>query len=183
MTSIDIQKERLRARARWAYELGRLRGALPAALYVLPVVALSVPFGARPAVSVGAGAVLLALVVGLSWRGQVWARAVLPGLLAGLVPLVLPLLLRARGHFCFGGGCWPLCMLACIGGGLIAGVAVGLASAAEQERRGAFLLAAASLAGLSGVLGCALVGAAGLSGMLLAVLVSCVPAAMVAARS
>jgi hypothetical protein len=116
----------------------------------------------------------------LGWRGQVWGRAVVPGLLAGSAPLVLPPLLRSAGHFCIGNGCWSICMLGCTLGGLLAGIAIGVASAAEKEGRAKFLCAATLLASLAGILGCAIVGAAGMAGMALAVLLSSLPTAAVA---
>jgi hypothetical protein len=102
-------------------------------------------------------------------RGQVYGRALLPGLLAGSAPLVLPLVLRASGHCCIGGACWSLCMLGCVGGGLLAGIAIGVVAGGEEEDRGTFLLAATLVAGLSGVLGCAMAGLSGIAGMVISI--------------
>jgi hypothetical protein len=167
-------------RARRAYELGRWRHGLGAAPAVLVMVALSFGLGGNPALASAAGVALLGLSVVFGWRGQVWGRAVLPGLLAGSAPLVLPPLLRSAGYCCIGNSCWSFCMLGCTMGGLLAGVAIGFASAAEKEGRGKFLCAATLLAGLAGILGCAIVGAAGIAGMVLAVILSSVPTAVVA---
>ncbi len=166
-------------RARRAYELGRLRRASRAALIVLPMIGLSLVACSSTELSLGAGAALLLVAIGLGWRGQAYGRAVVPGLLAGSVPLVLPLLLRGGAYCCIGGGCWSVCMVGCIGGGLVAGASVGLAAAAERERaeRAIFLLGAATLAGLAGVLGCAIVGAAGIAGMVSAIVVVSLPVA------
>jgi hypothetical protein len=73
-------------------------------------------------------------------------------------------------------------MLGCIAGGVVAGAAVGFASAREKEQRWLFLSAATSLAAIAGVLGCALVGAAGIAGMALAVVLSSLPVAVAAQR-
>jgi hypothetical protein len=179
MASTDTAN--LRARAKHAYELGRLRVAARAAAAVIPMVALSLVACDRPALTFAAGATLLALAVAFRWRGETWGRAVTPGLLAGSVPLLLPLLLRSSGHCCVGGEvCWSACMIGCIGGGILAGAAIGIASAVEKEHRWAFLSAATLLAGFAGMLGCAVVGVAGMAGMALAVVATSLPVAMVA---
>jgi hypothetical protein len=172
----------LRRGARRAYELGRLQRAVSTALVVLPLLALSLVLCRQPAVTLLAGAVLLALAVGFRWWGGAPGRAVLPGLLAGSAPLVLPFLLRTSGYCCVGGVCWSVCMLGCIAGGAFAGAAIGITSILEPERRWQFLAAAGSLAAIVGVLGCALVGAAGILGMAVAVVVSSLPVAAMAQR-
>ena len=96
----------------------------------------------------------------------------------------MPLLMRAGGHCCVAGACWPICMIGCIVGGLSAGLMIGFASALERDQRGAFLIAATAVAGLTGMLGCAMVGAAGMAGMVLAVIAASWPIAMLSrARS
>lgn len=178
MVSIDPSLQRLRARR--AYEFGRWRHGLRAAPAVLAMVGLSLGAGGSAALAASAGVALLAVAVACGWRGQVWGRAVVPGLLAGSAPLVLPPLLRSAGYCCIGNVCWSFCMLSCTLGGLLAGVAIGVASGAEKEGRAKFLCAATLLASLAGVLGCAIVGAAGIAGMALAVMLSSLPTAMVA---
>lgn len=169
----------LRARAKRAYELGRLRMATRITLPVAAMIAVPLLGGQALASTALAGAVLLALAVGFRFRGQVLGRAVTPGLLAGSAPLLLPLLLRSSGHCCIGGACWSICMLGCIAGGVLAGVAIAWRSAAEKEQRWTFLGAASLLAGAAGVLGCAVFGYAGMTGMAVAVVVSSVPVAVV----
>jgi hypothetical protein len=181
---MDWTDDALRARARRAYELGRLRRASHVLVAVAPMIALSLVVCHRPAWSALGGAALLALAVGFRWRGGAAGRAVLPGLVAGSAPPVLPFLLRTSGYCCVGGVCWSVCMLGCIAGGAFAGAAIGIASAAEREQRWHFIGAAAALAAALGVLGCALVGAAGIAGMALAVVSSSLPvAAMLQRRS
>lgn len=179
---ISMDEKRVRFQVRRAYELGRWLTGLRFALYVVPMAALSGVVAREPAWAMGVGSVLFALVAGLAWRGQSYGRAVVPGLCAGSAPLVLPLVLRSTGLCCVGGVCLPLCMLACTLGGLVAGVSLGLRSAAEKQNRWRFLGAATSIAALAGVLGCAIVGTAGIAGMAIAVLGSSLPVA-VAARS
>jgi hypothetical protein len=142
--------------------------------------ALAFAIGGSWVLTTLAGTALLSVTVACGWRGQVWGRAVLPGLLAGSAPLVLPTLLRNAGNCCIGDRCWSFCMLGCTLGGLLAGAAIGVASAGEQEGRAKFLCATTLLASLAGVLGCAIVGAAGIAGMALAVMLSSIPTAAVA---
>lgn len=162
----------IRARALWAYELGRLRLGLRAALFVIPMIGITLLANQQHEIPLIMGGLLLILAIGLLWRGETYGRAVMPGLLAGAAPLLLPLVLRAGGHCCFGGACWSVCMLGCIGGGLVTGVVLGLASAAQPQQRWTFLGTAMLIAGVAGMLGCLIVGAAGILGMTLALLVS-----------
>jgi hypothetical protein len=168
----------LRVRARRAYELGRLAYGAKAAWLALPMLVLALAVSTRPWLAWSAGLLLLALAIGLRWSGGAVGRAVIPALIAGLPPLVLPPLLRAGGHCCVGGVCWSLCMVGCILGGACAGAMVGLAASAEREQRGSFLLAATSIAGLAGVMGCSVAGSSGMAGMALAVLATSWPVAL-----
>jgi hypothetical protein len=181
MATIDLaQRALLLGRARSAYERGRLVHALRAAWLALPMVAFSLTLAHRPQLSLSAGALLIVLAFALRYRGGPSGRAVMPALIAGLVPLLLPMIMRMGGHCCVAGVCWPVCMIGCILGGVTAGLMIGFASALERESRGAFLIAATLISGLSGVLGCAIVGAAGMAGMMLAVIAASWPVAMIA---
>lgn len=175
-----MARSELHTRARLAYERSRLMLGLRAALPVVPMVALSCLVCEKPSLALGAGALLFVFAIGLRARGQAYGRALMPGLLAGSAPLILPLVLRASGHCCIGGACWSLCMLGCTLGGLLAGVAIGVMAAGEREDRGAFLLSATAVAGLSGVLGCAMAGASGIAGMAIAIAVTSLPTALLA---
>jgi hypothetical protein len=185
MATIDLaQRTLLLARSHNAYARGRLVHALRAAWLTLPMVAFSMTLAHRPQLSLGAGALLIALALTLRYRGGPTGRAVMPALIAGFVPLLLPMIMRMGGHCCIAGACWPVCMIGCILGGVAAGLMIGFAGALERESRGAFLVAATLISGLSGVLGCAIVGASGMAGMLLAVIAASWPVAMLArARS
>lgn len=152
-------------RARRAYELGRLRAAMRVALYVTPMTLLSLVGCARPGLNAVMGVALLAIAVGLLWRGQAYARAVSAGLVAGAAPLLIPMFVRSSGHCCIGGACWMVCMEACIGGGFIAGGVIGLRARSQRTSRGAFFVAALVVAALAGSLGCFMGGVAGVIGM------------------
>lgn len=164
-----------RARARRAYELGRLRSAAWTALAVAPFVACALlASDDRASVSV-LGAALYALAAALFFRGQVYGSAVGAGLVAGAAPMLAPLLFRKSGHCCIGGACWSGCMIACFAGGLAAGLVIGWLAAKRPDRSARFWLAAASVATLTGSLGCAVSGLAGTLAMMTALVAASVP--------
>jgi len=156
----------LSARARRAYEQGRLQAALWRAAPLVPLVAWTCSWCRYPVLAAGCGVALVVLTVAFLWRGQLWGRAVAPGLAAGLAPLVLPLLMRGASEVCVGEMCCSLCLVGCVGGGVFAGALVGRRAAALAEGRGAFLAAAGTLALLAGAPACAFAGAMGLAGLL-----------------
>ncbi len=169
-------------RAKGAYERGRARRAARVAVFVLPMIAISLGCCSRHDVSLIAGTVLMGLAVGFKWRGGPWDRAVRPGLLAGVVPLLLPLVAGACGPG--SDGCarygWPLCVL----GGLLAGaVVVRHALRQPGEERRVFLVAAGALAMAAGSLGCVLVGLSGVAAMGAGLVVVSAPAVWRPARA
>ncbi|MEJ7729821.1 MAG: hypothetical protein WKG00_11435 [Polyangiaceae bacterium] len=174
MAPSDISLPR---KARRAYELGRLRSAALRALRVLPVAALMLWMHPGPQALALLG-VLAVTVLALLWRGGAYGRAATTGLLAGAVPLVAPVLVRSGGHCCIAGLCAAICMVACVGAGLVAGAVVALRAGRERGEHGTFMASAAFVAGLTGVLGCTVMGAAGILGMLAGLLVASVPVAV-----
>jgi hypothetical protein len=157
----------LAVRARRAYEQGRLQSALWRAVPLVPLVAWTLGWCRYPALAALCGTALVALTVAFGWRGQTWGRAVAPGLAAGLAPLVLPLLMRGASDVCVGELCCSLCLLACVGGGLVAGLVIGRRAAALPGGRGAFLAAAGALALLAGAPACVFAGVIGLAALAL----------------
>src|SRR5262249_28042756 len=116
------RNERLLEAATIAYERGRLLHAVRTALPAVPMVLVSFGGFGRPSASIAIGAVLFAMATFVAWRGGPAARAVTPGLLAGVAPLVVPLV-----------GCRLLVdahaprialVLACFAGGLVSGAIV-----------------------------------------------------------
>jgi hypothetical protein len=164
---MELSEAALRARARRAYERGRLQAALWYAALLVPVVAWSWTWCPYPALATVCGTALVAFTIVFRWRGQAWARGVGPGLVAGLPPLVLPFLMREASQVCVGEVCCSLCLVGCVGGGLAAGAFVGRRAASIGEGRAAFLAAAGTLALLAGAPACAFAGVAGLTGLVL----------------
>jgi hypothetical protein len=148
-------------RARWSYELGRLRVALPGVVTALALVALVLSRPHPEATPVLAALLLLAALVAGLWR-RVSARAVLPGLAAGLVPLLAPVLAMRAGLGCGLRDCTQLCLVSCLLGGLVAGGLIAWRSTVLAEGRRVFLAVAGSLGTLAGALGCLGLGAFGL---------------------
>jgi hypothetical protein len=164
----------LEARARRAYEWGRLRSSLRLAPLILAAAAAALACG-RPLSSICALAgLLLPLSLGLSIAGGAGGRAVMPGLVAGTVALACPVLLHTVGHACLGPSCMMLGIPACVVGGAAAGALIA-SRAAGEESGGRFLLPAATVAGLMGALGCSLAGAAGVLGMLAGIVLAGAP--------
>lgn len=162
----------VRERARLAYERSRVRLGLIAALPVIPLAGVSMLVCGRPEVTLPAGMALFVVTAWLRARGQAYSRAIVPGFLSGLAPLALPIVLRTSGHCCIGGACWSGCMLACVAGGLLAGIGAGVFAAAEHRSRGVFLASVLLVAALVGVLGCVMAGLSGIVGMTIALCMS-----------
>jgi len=173
---MELSEATLTLRARRAYEQGRLQAALWRALPLVPLVAWSLGWCRYPTLAAFCGTALITLTVALGWRGQLWGRAVAPGLAAGLAPLVLPWLMRGASDVCVGEMCCSLCLVGCVSGGLAAGLLLGRRAAALPEGRGAFLAAAGALALLAGAPACAFAGVVGLAGLLLGFAAGSAPA-------
>ncbi|HET9955323.1 MAG TPA: hypothetical protein VFQ61_12500 [Polyangiaceae bacterium] len=170
----SIELDQVMRRARRAYELGRARRALMGVAPVVFIVACAACVTHRPVSTLWFG--LAAVAVGglMLWYGRDPQRAVLPGVLAGLVPLILAIGAN-RIHVCGPHGCGTLCVPACAIGGVVAGLAV--AGVGQQRRAGAwFWLSASGLALLTGAMGCACIGYSGVLGLLGGFLAGLVPA-------
>ena len=165
----------LSARARRAYEVGRLRTALPAVAFAVPMVALSVALCGRPTASAGGGIALVAALLAAAWRGQPFARGARAGLLGGLGPLLLPM--ATCFHLCAGGVCL-LAPTACVVAALLGGAALGLYARHRipgGPDAGGYLLAALGVAALVGSLGCVIAGVSGIVGMVVGLVIGTVP--------
>jgi len=154
-----MDERTLRARARRAYELARLRRALLGGLAAAPAVGLG--FLSSPALGLGLGGGLYALCVALLWWGREPGRAVAPGVAGGTL---------CAGVLLFG-ACSPAdgvsaCVLISTAGGLLAGGVVGWrAGTLSGHGRRSYLGAGLLVAALAGSAGCALAGVIGVAGM------------------
>jgi hypothetical protein len=171
-----MESSELARRARWAYEKGRLARALPLGGYggvlVLCAVALAHRFSPW---TWGLGALFTGLLVAYGWRGGVLGRAVVPGVLGGVMPLLVPPLVVATGHVC-ASGCRAFCLGACVVGGVLAGVLITRAASGEPAgKRGGFVLAAGVLASLCGALTCVLYGLSGVIGVMVGLVLASTP--------
>ena len=173
----------LAARARQAYEGGRLRWALQSGWIVAALFALSaVTVGPSP-VSAVVAALLLTATTLMRWRGGPWTAAVRAGLLAGLIPYALLLVLKCGGGaFCSLGGCMTHCIRFCAFGGLAAGALLATRARRHDTARAPFLAGATLIAALTGLMSCFVGGLTGMAWMLLAELVATVPALALSRR-
>jgi hypothetical protein len=171
-----VPEAALSARARRAYEVGRLRTALPAiAFAAVPMVGLSIALCDRPLASAGCGLALAAVLLAAAWRGQPFARGARAGLVAGLGPLLLPM--ATCFHLCAGGVCL-LVPAACIVAALVGGAALGLHARHHipaSSDAGGYLVTALAVAGLVGSLGCVIAGMSGIVGMVVGLTLGTVP--------
>lgn len=172
----------LRARARRAYEVGRLRWALEQAWPVFPLLAVAFALGQPRSVTLAFGSALLFAAGALRWIGGPWARAVPHGMVAGSAPLLLPCLFQGDCSVCLGSVCWSGCLMACVGGGLLAGAWIGACASRLQEGRLAFTLSGAAVAALTGSMGCVLAGMFGIAGMVAGLALTATPFLMVRTR-
>ena len=161
MGSIEIAQ--LQRRARMAYEFSCLRRAAVGMVPAIVIVALATCFTHRPMSAVVFGSVAVALGVFMLWFGREPQKAVLPGIAAGIVPLVLAFCANYV-HSCGMHGCSSWCVPACALGGVVAGLTV--ASFGNQRQAGpVFWLSASGLALLVGAMGCSCVGYSGVLGL------------------
>lgn len=164
MPSTDL--ERLERRARRGYEQARLQrallGVLPVALMVAVVFCLGLH--PHPYLMLALGAAVFAFGAALLWFGREPGRAVLPGLLAGLVPLWLALCARHWGHMCTDIECMVICLPVCAVGGVLAGLAVSWYGA-FRTRTTWFWVSASSMTMLTAAVGATCAGYRGVLGV------------------
>lgn len=177
-----MEPRELLAQARRSYESGRRRLAARTLLLSVPMAGAGL--AACRHLLVGLPLALALVIVGaaLAHRGGVAGRAVIPGLLAGLAPMLLPLT-ACVGCSLDGAGLERVCFPACVAGGLVGGAVLWATSARVGEGRREMVLVAGTLASIAGALGCLLLGVTGIVTMIAALVVSSAPAMLVPARS
>jgi hypothetical protein len=178
MESVDLE-----TRARRAYEIGRVRWALQVAWVVVALVLVSFLAAGASLITAATAIVLLATVTALRWRGRSWTAATRAGLTAGLIPYALLLTLKcSSGYFCALGGCMAHCTRFCALGGLAAGLLLAMRARQLEDGIPRFLLAASTVAALTGLLGCFVGGVTGMLWMVLGELTATLPAFAVQLR-
>lgn len=174
MDSTDLTRFERRARAR--YEFARLRRGLVGFAPSLVLVAVAVALARHPSMTAAFGVATFLVGALLLWYGRDVRKAVLPGVFAGSVPLVLALC-ATHLHQCTEDVCMTVCVPACTVGGLAAGLAV--AGIGNRRRAGlAFWLPASGLALLTGAMGCSCMGYAGIAGLALGYAAGLAPGAL-----
>jgi hypothetical protein len=162
MDSIELR--RFERRARVVYEWSRARRAILGFAPAIVIVAIATLLTPRPSSSLVFGVLMFVSGVALLWYGRDLRRAVLPGLVAGIVPLTLALCANRFGHECSGESCVMWCVPACTLGGLVAGLAV--SAVGHRGRHGpGFWAAASGISLFTGAMGCACVGYSGVLGL------------------
>jgi len=173
MDSIDLQ--RIERRARLRYEWARVWRAFLGFAPVWLVIGLACAFTHRPSLAASFGLAAFVMGVVMLWYGRDVKRAVLPGLAAGMVPLLLALCANSMNHVCTGASCMSLCMPACVVGGLVAGIAIAVVGHRRRAGLG-FWLGASAISLLVGAMGCTCIGYPGVAGLAVGYVAGIVPA-------
>lgn len=163
----DDHLEQLESHARRAYERGRWRLGFASAWPALVLSGLCIALGGQPVATVGIAIVLAATIVIAVHHGRNHARAVVPGLLAGALPLLAGLLACRLPHVCGGAACMDFCAPLCLGAGAVAGLSLVVRRRRASHSSSSSLWVATVVALLTGALGCFFVGIGGLAGMAL----------------
>jgi hypothetical protein len=164
-----MEPSELEARARRAYEGGRWRKGAVAALWAVPPTLFAL-WGCSPERVWIHAPLLMAAAVLWTWRGGTSARGVVPGLKAGTLPTLVPLVV----HACAWSPMPRACLLTCVGGGLAAGAFMSVRAFRARESSPE-LWAAGLFAVVTGALGCQMFGLSGLIGLGAGVLAGTTP--------
>lgn len=166
----------LAARARRAYEVGRLGWAAQIAWVVATLVLISFATVGPSRISAMTGVLLLVTTAVLRWRGGALRAAVRTGLLAGLIPFALLLFLKGgSAYLCSLGTCMGHCTTFCGISGLIAGLLITNRARQLDSHVSQFLVAATAVAALTGLLGCFVGGLVGAAWMIVGEVAATVP--------
>lgn len=167
--------------ARHAYERGRMKQGIRRALFVLPVALLPLQHciqTGRTALMLLVIATLGALIVLFHFRGQDYARGANIGIVAGLSPLLLPVVTNWFTPICSTVICGIL-PVASVAGGFLGALALTGAGLLGERPSPGFWLAATAVTVTLGAAGCLHVGLAGLGGLALGLAAGALPAVAV----
>jgi hypothetical protein len=151
-------------RVRRAYEIGRVKYAMVSGLPLMGLSGLAFLAGAGRSLDVVAALALVVTGLTYLWRGQLAARALLSGVVAGLVPLLLALFANWSSPGCTHEATISVCTVACAIGGVLAARRLTEFARAEEKHPAAFVLAVLP-AILLGSLGCGCIGYVGVLAM------------------
>jgi hypothetical protein len=167
--------EEQKRRARLAYEKGRGRHALLAASPFVMVGALA---GAAEGVTTSLIGALLVFTVAAAalFRGQDVGRAIVPGALAGALPVAMVTLSMRYAHVCTTVSCTSVCLAACAVGGTLAAAIVHLHARRAESPRQAWL-GGAAVATAMGMVACTCLGTLGLVAVTAGLVVGSLPRA------
>jgi hypothetical protein len=165
----------LLVRARRTYESGRVASAAARTLALVPLPAIAVACGCQPRTVLITGSLFLAAVFACFWRGGDFRRGALPGIAAGVVPLLTPTFLQAGAHACRASTC-GIMTFACAAGGLAGGFLLAWLAPAPGASRGVPFVVACVVAGLAGAIGCLAYGAVGMAVMIAGLAAGSLPA-------
>lgn len=177
-----VSREQLVTGGLRAYEIGRLRVAARAALYLVPLAAAcALETGERETCGC-LGVVLVALAVFLRWRDRRGVESVADGLVVGTIPLFTGLIMARVAPGCANAPLLSPCTVVCLAVGLVAGVWASMRTARERGRlsRSATAIGVAFLAGS---LGCVGLGGPGVVGVGVGLLVGWVAVTLSARRA
>lgn len=171
---------RLAHRAHLAYEIGGLRLGLRTRMPALPLYLLANRCRGSQVVTGVLTLALLCSAVGLIWARGALVPTVRTGLFVGSLCAAVPIAMKfmQRGAVI---GCRPLTQF-CLYGGLLPGAHFGHRLRLLAAQRPRHFALAASVAALTGAIGCTLAGLAGVAGMTLGVLCASMPF-LIAARA
>ncbi len=173
-----IDDRRLRRRARWAYERGRLRAALTCACLTGAPALLALSTFRRPGFSLELSAVIFAVVAFLVWRGRESGRGAVRGLWAGTIPLMALVLARSVGEsLCGTGFCFAASVPICFAAGIAAGAYV-VWRAVRSRAPLSYWASAGIVASLTAALGCVPIGLGASLGLAAGFLLVSLPAAV-----
>ena len=154
--------------ARRAYERAHVLAALRGLAIATGITLLAIGLHRTTNITYLIAAALAATLVTLGWRGGAWRRGAIGGVVAGLPPLLAPVVVFAFSHAGHCPDCMMrptlTCMLACFGTSSLVGILVGRVAAGDPSPR-RYAAGAVGAAMLTGLLGCATTGFAGALGI------------------
>jgi len=107
-------------RAMRNYELARLRVASRVAIVVVPIVCVAMAISSQPTECACIGVLLLVGVMGMRWYGKGLDRIVVPGLVAGTIPMFAGLLKSKFPSANAEAACLVLCSVGFLSGAYLA---------------------------------------------------------------